>query len=105
MVSPMLKLSIYHFSHDRNNVEVILGEHDRSENEGTEEAFIIECLFIHKNYRPHMPYHHDIAMIKLDAEGNADGTEGNILPVCLPETGEFEQNDICYITGWGYTGL
>ncbi|XP_072050043.1 chymotrypsin A-like [Amphiura filiformis] len=93
-------------SHNRNNIDVIVGEHDRSYVEGTEQVYSIECLFIHSRYVPNFPYHNDIAMLKLETrEDETVEITKNVLPVCLPEKGECKANTLCYITGWGYTGF
>ena len=88
-------------------MDVILGEHDRSAREGTEQTYSIECLYINKGYVADFPYHGDIALIKLEmdsnTEENLDRVNDTILPVCLPTKNEFKKNDICVITGWGYT--
>ncbi|XP_072051565.1 serine protease 1-like [Amphiura filiformis] len=91
------------------NVDVVLGEYDRSIHEGTEQIYNIDCLTIHDGYENQVPYHNDIAIITLDLsdtnDGNTINITENVLPICLPSKGEFTTNSMCYVTGWGYTGF
>lgn len=86
-------------------MQVVLGEHDRTVNENTEQNFDIAKIIPHKGYSS-ITLDNDIAMIKLkkkvtlkkDRLGNPD----KIGLVCLPKQGQNQDMDkLCYITGWG----
>lgn len=56
----------------------------------------------HPDYVPAGGYPNDIAVVKLSAPVNP--FENFVNTVCIPEQGEvFEENDDCYMTGWGAT--
>ncbi|XP_056399177.1 proproteinase E-like isoform X2 [Hyla sarda] len=89
--------------HRRRTYRIVLGEHDRSVEEGTEQYFPIsqEDIFIHHKWDDYCPEcGYDIALIKLsgDAELNENVTLG-----CLPRPRgpQLYANQECYGTGWG----
>ena len=61
----------------------------------------IACLVLHDGYENQRPYPNDIALIKLPSSVI---TNANVVPIDLPSRGEFSDDSMCHITGWGYTG-
>ena len=89
---------------NENNILVVLGEHDRSRTEGTEQEFSVDCVHIHRRYVKGVPYNNDIAVVKLKTSPGHDVVINDfVMPACMPEKNEFRAGDICYVTGWGYT--
>ncbi len=69
---------------------ILLGEHDRSKHEGTEQEFLIDCIHIHRRYVKGVPYVNDIAVIKLKTSPGHDVLLNDyVMPACLPEKNEF----------------
>ncbi|XP_072165246.1 chymotrypsinogen A-like [Diadema setosum] len=90
---------------DTSDITVRIGEHDRSFPEGSEMDFDIECLHVHRCFEPDT-YRYDIALIKLaTSDDHRVVFSDHVRTACLPEEGEFEESDTCYVTGWGYTGF
>ncbi|XP_033644276.1 chymotrypsinogen A-like [Asterias rubens] len=91
---------------DQNDVEFVLGEHDRSSVDGYEQRFPIDCVHVHRRYVKGVPYVNDIAVIKLKTSPGHDVVINDyVLPACMPEKNEFKAGDECYVTGWGYTNF
>ena len=77
---------------------MVLGEHNRWVDEGTEKETDVESLIVHELYDP-FTADNDIALFKLpfDIEYNR-----NMKPICLPRD-DVEPNTLCIVTGWGDT--
>ncbi|XP_033644116.1 chymotrypsin A-like [Asterias rubens] len=91
---------------NEDNVGILLGEHDRSKHEGTEQEFRIDCIHVHRHYIKGVPYVNDIAVIKLKTSPDHDVVINDyVMPACMPEKNEFQAGDTCYVTGWGYTNF
>ncbi|XP_022080755.1 chymotrypsinogen A-like isoform X2 [Acanthaster planci] len=91
---------------NQNDIVIVLGEHDRSRPEGTEQEFPVDCIHIHRRYVKDVPYNNDIAVVKLKvAPGNDVIIDDFVMPACMPEKNEFRAGDSCYVTGWGYTNF
>ncbi|XP_060560620.1 chymotrypsin B-like [Ruditapes philippinarum] len=86
---------------DSTVARVVLGEHDRSTENGRE-ITSSATVFSHQNYENSAPYPNDIALLKLKTPV---ALNDNIHPACLPENGTtFDTGtDDCWITGWGDT--
>lgn len=87
--------------------EAVLGEHDRSVDEKSEQKFTVAKIISHANYSSNT-LDNDIAMIKLQKKvtlkKDSYGYPDKIGLVCLPKQGEAANtDDLCYITGWGKT--
>jgi hypothetical protein len=95
-----------HCLHGRNvnDILIVLGEHDRTRQEGTEQQFDIDCIHVHRRYVNRVPYNNDIAVVKLKTFPDQDVLITDyVMPACMPDKNEFGAGDQCYITGWGYT--
>ncbi|XP_038061460.1 chymotrypsin A-like [Patiria miniata] len=91
---------------NQNDINIVLGEHDRSRPEGTEQQFPVDCVHIHRRYVKGIPYNNDIAVVKLKtAPGHDVMLNDFVMPACMPEKNEFKAGDTCYVTGWGYTNF
>eukprot|EP00112_Aurelia_sp_Birch-Aquarium-sp1_P017384 Seg402.2 transcript_id=Seg402.2/GoldUCD/mRNA.D3Y31 product=Ovochymase-1 protein_id=Seg402.2/GoldUCD/D3Y31 len=78
--------------------EIVLGEHNRNVNEGSEQRFKAKRAFTHPKYNK-QPLDSDIALIKLDRPVRFNS---RIQPICLPRDGRSAPpGSLCYITGWG----
>ncbi|XP_022101041.1 chymotrypsinogen A-like [Acanthaster planci] len=89
-----------------DNIIIVLGEHDRSRPEGTEQRFAVDCIHIHSQYVNGVPYNNDIAVVKLRTAPDNDVIINDyVMPACMPEKNEFQAGDTCYVTGWGYTNF
>ncbi|XP_071953688.1 uncharacterized protein [Antedon mediterranea] len=87
---------------------VRLGEHDQGINEGSEQSFDIECLFLHPKYDSDTT-NNDIAVLKLKRKSNGGAQFGPyVMPACLPwptnGTAQFPSGHVCWTSGWGNTG-
>ncbi|XP_057641059.1 chymotrypsin-like elastase family member 3B [Chionomys nivalis] len=82
--------------------QVVLGEYDRSKEEGPEQVIPINSkdLFVHPKWNPNcVACGNDIALIKLSRSAKLGD---KVQPACLPPAGEILPNGApCYISGWG----
>ncbi|ELU03725.1 hypothetical protein CAPTEDRAFT_153798 [Capitella teleta] len=84
---------------DPSNLRVVIGEHDRSDDENeNREVRDVELFFVHEQYGELTSYDADIALMKLTEpiEFNED-----IQPVCAPETENNYDHYFSQISGWG----
>lgn len=79
--------------------EVVLGDHDRSRNEGSEVRSLVDKIVLHPDYNVGHTYNNDIAMMKL-ARPMVLNTR--VAPVCLPQQNvNVAIGKMCYLSGWG----
>lgn len=82
--------------------QVVLGEYDRSKEEGPEQVIPInpKDLFVHPKWNPNcVACGNDIALIKLSRSAKLGA---KVQPACLPPPDEILPNGApCYISGWG----
>jgi len=78
---------------------VILGEFDRSKDEGYEVQVKVRSIIVHENYIGQANYwHDDLALIELES---CVTFNKYISPVCLPKNDSTKDIYNCYSTGWG----
>lgn len=78
---------------------IILGVHDRSQEESMRQYFDVSQLYIHKRFQTDTGYGHDIALIRLSRPAVLNRGVGL---VCLPKQNQrVEVGKVCYLTGWG----
>lgn len=80
----------------------VVGEHDRSVEEGSEHRIMVEKIFLHERFKE---YHHDIALMKLQKSADHKNHTDRVRAICLPTEGEDDatifQGVKCIATGWG----
>jgi len=76
--------------------QVVVGEYDRTKNEGTEDTIAVEKIFRHPGWSPYT-LENDITLLKLSRPAIFNKY---VMPACLPTTDPKVGSD-CYITGWG----
>merc|ERR1712243_484657 len=86
---------VYRREHYPYLFSVVLGEHDRSVEEGSEEEIRVERVFRNPSYNPRV-LDNDIAMFKLTKPAKLGKY---VKTACLP-TGDVPVGTDCYITGW-----
>ncbi|NP_001134836.1 Proproteinase E precursor [Salmo salar] len=79
---------------------VVMGEHDQSVQEGTEQIRDVLRILVHPDWDINMvAAGNDLALLKLD---KAPIMNENVGLACLPEAGEIPAHgDACFISGWG----
>jgi len=81
--------------------KALLGEHDFSEEEGTEFWSDVEKLIIHPDYDEYENIH-DIAIVKLATPlPELPSSDFVVNTICLPESEESFAGKKCLIAGWG----
>lgn len=89
------------FSPDPRIYRIVLGAHDRTKREDTDQYFEISQLYVHKRYQTDSGYGHDIALIRLSRPAVLNKGVGL---VCLPEQdSRVAVHTACYLTGWGFS--
>ncbi|XP_077999538.1 plasminogen-like isoform X2 [Glandiceps talaboti] len=84
---------------------VRVGDHDNEVDEGREQEFDIECLYLHEGYNSDTT-NNDIAVLKLQPK-NGRGVlfDNYAMPACLPTSAtQFLAEHECWASGWGSTG-
>jgi len=86
-------------------IRVVLGEQNLGIKEGTEQIIAAAKLIVHERFRKggnvkNYRLYNDVALIKLSRPAQLNK---RVNLVCLPEPGEDEQENECFISGWGYT--
>lgn len=88
------------FLSNEHKYRVTLGEHNRDENEGSEQVIDVEWIQNHEDYEEGVDQN-DIAILFLKEE--AKYTKW-VQPACMPEKNEeMEVGSECWVTGWGAT--
>jgi len=89
-----------YLSLDFSRYEVVLGDHDRSKDEGTEASMKVKDISQHEEYKFESDTH-DIAIIELQSMVIYSD---DITPICLPPAeAVLPKGSKCYLTGWGKT--
>ncbi|KAM5132225.1 uncharacterized protein ACMZJ9_019033 [Mantella aurantiaca] len=81
-----------------SNIQIVLGDHNRQENEGTEQYRHAVKICSHRNFN-HRTYDSDVMLLKLNSPANIDDY---VTTIPLP-TEPVADNTICNISGWGST--
>ena len=82
---------------------VVLGEHDISVNEGTEQTFRVASITIHPNYNANA-YPSDIAVLRLNGQAQLNSRVQPIEMVTSPQDDAlFSPGTPATVTGWGAT--
>ncbi|XP_028921809.1 proproteinase E-like [Ornithorhynchus anatinus] len=87
--------------------QVVLGEHDFSVEEGSEQVIPIltEDIFVHPGWNPYcIACGNDVALMKLSQKAQLND---KVQLACLPPAGQILPHDTpCFVSGWGtlYTG-
>ncbi|WP_045859146.1 S1 family peptidase [Teredinibacter purpureus] len=100
LISDNLVVTAAHCVYGRNasSFQVVLGEHQRSNNSGDEQVFNVRRMHRHPNYN-HNNATYDLAVIELD--GNATIVPG-VVEIASIGNGPAE-DDLVTIMGWGLT--
>ncbi|MEQ2292647.1 Elastase-1 [Ameca splendens] len=79
---------------------VVLGDHDISNNEGSEQYMNVSQIYIHPNWNSsNINGGYDIALVRLSTDAVLNN---NVQLGVLPPSGQvLAHNHTCYITGWG----
>ncbi|XP_078356255.1 transmembrane protease serine 9-like isoform X2 [Oculina patagonica] len=79
--------------------KVVVGDHNRNTNEGTEEIVDAKRIISHPQYNKPSPINNDIALIQLVKSVKLSQ---RVNTVCLPShDSDVPTGSKCYITGWG----
>ncbi|XP_054473498.1 trypsin-3-like [Anoplopoma fimbria] len=82
-------------------IQVVLGEHDITKEEGPEQRFNVDLVVRHYQYQ-YWNLDNDIMLLKLDRPANIDATvELASLPV--PDSPPLVNSAQCTVSGWGVT--
>ena len=92
-------LLFYLFCVIRNpaSYKIVVGDHNRNTNEGTEEEVEAQRIISHPSYNRPSPINNDIALIKLSRPVKLSQ---RVNPICLPSyDSDVPTGSKCYITG------
>ena len=80
---------------------VVVGEHNREVNEGTETTHVVELIYEHPEYNKDTN-DNDLALLKMKEPIRFNEHVG---PVSIDATPVLNDKDepVCYVTGWGST--
>ncbi|XP_053064634.1 chymotrypsin-like elastase family member 3B isoform X2 [Acinonyx jubatus] len=102
LIAPDWVMTAGHCISSSLTYQVVLGEYNRAEEEGSEQVIPINAgdLFVHPLWNPNcVACGNDIALIKLSRSAQLGGT---VQLACLPPAGDILPNGApCYISGWG----
>ncbi|KAA8589680.1 hypothetical protein FQN60_013045, partial [Etheostoma spectabile] len=100
LIGPRWVLTAGHCIWPGDVYRVVLGEHDMSQEEGTEQIRDIMRIIVHPNWDiDFVAAGNDLALLKLD---KSPIMNDNVGVACLPEAGEIPTHGTaCYISGWG----
>uniref|UniRef100_A0A4W3GMA4 pancreatic elastase n=2 Tax=Callorhinchus milii TaxID=7868 RepID=A0A4W3GMA4_CALMI len=101
LISPSWVMTAGHcISRSSSSYRVVLGEHDRDVNEGTEQVRTAAKIITHSGWNPScVACGNDISLIKLSQPAVLND---NVKTACIPDSGAIlPHNYPCYVTGWG----
>ncbi|XP_072471658.1 proproteinase E-like [Notamacropus eugenii] len=107
LIAPDWVLTAAHCINTLRTYQVVLGEYDRSTEEGEEQVIPVNSdgLFVHEKWNSNcVACGNDIALVKLSRSAQLND---KVQVACLPPAGAIPPNEEpCYISGWGrlYTG-
>ncbi|KAM7293147.1 hypothetical protein ISCGN_026277 [Ixodes scapularis] len=84
------------------NYVVVVGEQNINVPDATEEWIDVAEITIHPKWDPVM-LNYDYAILKLNRSLDFNGTEKDLMPICLPEDRQSFTGQICTASGWGVT--
>ncbi|XP_068745607.1 MAM and LDL-receptor class A domain-containing protein 1-like isoform X1 [Montipora capricornis] len=84
---------------DASSYQVVVGDHNRNINEGTEQKIAARRIFGHPSYNRPSRFNNDIALIQLMSSVSLSK---RVNPICLPNNdSDILTGSKCFITGWG----
>ncbi|XP_068709846.1 MAM and LDL-receptor class A domain-containing protein 1-like isoform X3 [Montipora foliosa] len=84
---------------DASSYQVVVGDHNRNVNEGTEQKIAARRIFGHPSYNRPSRLNNDIALIQLMSNVSLSN---RVNPICLPNNdSDILTGSKCFITGWG----
>merc|ERR1712212_1462454 len=99
LIGPRWVLTAAHCILDGQVSRVVLGEHNLSQQEGTEQIRDILRTIVHPDWDDRVSNGNDLALLKLD---KAPIMTDSVGLACLPEAGEMlAHGTACYVSGWG----
>jgi uncharacterized protein YegL len=93
------------FKRPYQHLLVVIGNTDRSINDGTEETIVVEEVILHDLFdEPTLDY--DIALLKLSCNVSYSSYGKRIcLPDCVEDGHLYRQGKLCTVAGWGTTNI
>ncbi|XP_066493428.1 proproteinase E-like [Tiliqua scincoides] len=102
LIAPDWVMTAAHCISKSRRYEVVLGEYDMSQEEGSEQRIPVnpEDIFVHPRWISLFPaFGNDIALLKLSRSAELSD---KVQLACLPPAGDILPNEYpCYISGWG----
>ncbi|KAK5931435.1 hypothetical protein CgunFtcFv8_027583 [Champsocephalus gunnari] len=100
LIAPRWVLTAGHCITPGDVYRVVLGEHDQSQQEGSEQLRDVMRIIVHPDWDiDFVARGNDLALLKLDKSPVLSDSVG---PACLPPPGETPPHGTpCYISGWG----
>ncbi|KAJ0065321.1 hypothetical protein NL108_007047, partial [Boleophthalmus pectinirostris] len=100
LIAPRWVLTAGHCIWPGDVYRVVLGEHDMSVQEGTEQTREVLRIVVHPDWDINFVARgNDMALLKLD---KSPIMTDSVSPACLPEEGEIMAHGTpCFISGWG----
>ncbi|XP_075762501.1 proproteinase E-like [Pelodiscus sinensis] len=102
LIAPAWVMTAAHCISASRTYQVVLGEHDRSVAEGTEQHIPVNSqdIFVHPGWNSFcVACGNDVALLKLSRDA---ALSDSVQLGCLPPPGQVLPNDYpCYVTGWG----
>ena len=82
----------------KEKLKIVVGDHTRSKNEGTEQIVRVKDYFPHPSYQKNVTHDNDFAIIKLAKEVKFTKY---VNPICLPQTSSNFESVETTASGWG----
>jgi secreted trypsin-like serine protease len=83
-----------------DRIFIVLGEHQLSANDGTEQVYTVDKIVVHPNFNPKEPHYNDIALIRLN---RAVTFNDYVQTIDLPGLNDDFTGQNAVATGWGWT--